>query len=190
MSKYINNYSLHTKPLRDLLRKDTHFTWDENHKLAFQKIKESLILRYFDPNLEIVVSVDASMNGLGACLLQQNLPVFYASKRLTDSQSSQAQITKELQAVYFGLTKFHDFVFGRQVIVETDHKPLISLVNKPLNKIPARLQRIMLHIQRYDFKLIYKRGKELILADSLSRACNSSTANEEYERYNMRSHRI
>lgn len=180
VSKYIPNYSQETKPLRDLLKKDVIFKWEEHHKAAFQRIvqtlRESPVLKYFDPSKKIVVSVDASKHGLGACLLQDNLPVSYASKALNETQINQAQITKELLAIWFGLFKFHEYVFARHVTVETDHKPLLSIVNKPLNKVPARLQRIRLTLQRYEFTLVYKPGKQLILADTLSRAClpNSS----------------
>lgn len=112
MSKYIPNYSEETQPLRDLLKKDVVFRWEDHHRNAFQKIKNSLVksqvLKFFNPAKNITVSVDASLNGLGACLLQDNLPVSYASKALNDSQKNQAQITKELLAIWFGLSKFHD----------------------------------------------------------------------------------
>lgn len=63
----------------------------------------------------------------------------------------------------------------KQVIVETDHKPLVSIFNKPLYKIPARLQRFMLRLQCYDFDVRYKPGKYLYVADTLSR--NASKKN-------------
>ena len=54
--------------------------------------------------------------------------------------------------------------------VESDHKPLENIYKKPLNQCPARIQRIRLRTQMYDIKVIYKPGKELFLADALSRA--------------------
>ena len=54
--------------------------------------------------------------------------------------------------------------------IETDHKPLITIVKKPLHAAPARLQRMLLQLQRYDLQFVYKKGKELFLADTLSRA--------------------
>lgn len=185
LSKYIPNFSEQTKPLRDLLKKETHFAWEQHHENAFDKIKDCLlnspVLRFFDPKKEIVVSVDASQNGLGACLMQDNQPIYYASKALTPSQTQQPQITKELLAIWFGLSKFHDYVFARHVIVETDHKPLLTLMKKPLNSTPARLQRILLSLQKYQFTLIYKKGKDLVIADTLSRACLPGTADNEFE---------
>ena len=141
-------------------------------------MSNSPVLQFFNSDKEILVSVDAS---LGACLMQDNRPVHYASKALTQSQSNQAQISKELMAIWFGLTEFHEYVFGRHVTVETDHKPLLALIKKPLNSAPARLQRLLLALQRYHFTLKYKRGKDLIIADALSRACRPETAGNKLE---------
>lgn len=49
-------------------------------------------------------------------------------------------------------------------------QPLVSIVRKPLNKAPSRLQRMLLKLQKYDLKLAYKKGSEMFLADTLSRA--------------------
>lgn len=69
----------------------------------------------------------------------------------------------------FGCTKFHQYIYGHHVTVETEHKPLVSLFKKPLYNVPARLQRIMLRLQPYDLNVIYKPGKYLYVADTLSR---------------------
>ena len=54
--------------------------------------------------------------------------------------------------------------------VETDHNPLEAITKKPLSMAPPRLQRMLLRLQRYDFTAKYKPGKEMVLADTLSRA--------------------
>ena len=56
------------------------------------------------------------------------------------------------------------------VAVETDHKPLEAIVRKALNSAPQRLQRMFLRLQRYNLEIRYKKGKEMFLADTLSRA--------------------
>lgn len=174
VSRFIKNFSDKTEPLRSLLKKENEFIWDEDKEKAFVDLKETLttnpVLQFFDINKQSVISVDSSKSGVGACLLQNNLPCAYASKALTDTQTRYAQIEKELYAVCFGLTKFYQYIFGRRVIVETDHQPLISIFKKPLNKCPARLQRMLLQLQKFDFELRYKPGKDLLLADALSRA--------------------
>lgn len=66
------------------------------------------------------MQADASKNGLGACLLQQERPVMYASRALTVSEQNYAQIEKELLAVLYAMRKFHQYVFGEIVQVQTD----------------------------------------------------------------------
>lgn len=75
-------------------------------------------------NKPVTLSVDASSEGLGAVLLQEGQPVAYGSRALTDSQKCYVQIEKELLAIVFGCEKFHQYLYGRKVHVESDHKPL------------------------------------------------------------------
>ena len=68
------------------------------------------------------------------------------------------------------LSKFHQYVYGVTVNVQSDHKPLENILRKPLGTAPSRLQRMLLQLQRYDLNVFYKPGKELLIADTLSRA--------------------
>ena len=77
---------------------------------------------------------------------------------------------KELLAVVFGLTRFHQYTFGRQVLVINDHKPLEAILKKPLYKAPRRLQNLMLQVLQYDAVFKYEKGETLHIADFLSRA--------------------
>lgn len=76
-------------------------------------------------------SVDASKGALGAVLLHDKQSVAYASASLTKSQQNYSQIEKELLSILFGCTKFHQYIYGMLVTIETDHKPLITLFKKP-----------------------------------------------------------
>lgn len=173
VSKFLPNFSKVTESMRQLLRNDTEFLWLDSQKRDFVKLKEMLtkapVLKYYDVNKDVVVSVDASSQGLGAVLLQDNLPVAYASKALTSSQKMWAQIEKELLAIVHGCQKFHQYVYGKTITVETDHKPLENIFKKPLNDTPLRLQRLRLSLQPYDIVVKYKPGKDLLVADALSR---------------------
>lgn len=70
----------------------------------------------------------------------------------------------------FACTKFRDYVYGKPVVVETDHQPLVTILKKPIHTAPAHLQRMLLQLQSYDITLVYKKGKLMYLADTLSRA--------------------
>ena len=70
----------------------------------------------------------------------------------------------------FGLEHNHKYTCGRKVILYTDHKPLVSISSNPLASAPKRLQRLLLRLQQYDAEIRYRPGREMYLADTLSRA--------------------
>ncbi len=128
------------------------------------------MLKYFDLKKVVILSVDASAEGLGAVLLQEGQPVAFGSRSLTECQKRYAQIEKELLAIVYGCEKFHKYIYGKTVQMETDHKPLETIFKKSLQKVPPRLQRMLMSLQLYDLHVSYKPGKELYIADTLSRA--------------------
>ena len=93
----------------------------------------------------------------------------YTSKAFTSSQRNYAQIEKELAAVVFGCQRFHQYVFGKEFLVESDHKPLQSILKKPLVQTPPRLQRMLLQLQKYSLQVKNKKGTEMYIPDALSR---------------------
>ena len=129
------------------------------------------MLRYYNLEEPVTIQCDALQSGLGAALLQNGQPIAYASRALTSAETRYAQIEKELLAIVFACEKFEPYVFGRYVVhVEMDHKPLEAIVRKPLNAAPQRLQRMLLRLQKYNLELKYKKGQDMFLADTLSRA--------------------
>ena len=175
ISKFIPHFSQVASPLRALLEKDAAWQWHHEHEQSLQQLKElatsAPVLAYFKPDRPIKLSVDASSKGLGAVILQDDHPIAYALKSLTKTQQQYAQIEKEMLAVVFGCTRFHDYIYGvNNVTVESDHKPLETILKKPLCQAPLRLQKMIMTIQKYSINVIYRPGKELVLADTLSRA--------------------
>ena len=89
-------------------------------------------------------------------------------------------LEKELLAIVFSSEKFHKYIYGKQDIkVDSDHKPLERIFQKELNDISLRMQRMRLKLQRYDLKVNYRPGRELLLADALSRAYIEETNTKE-----------
>lgn len=178
-----------TTPLRQLIKQDVEFIWNEEHDQAFEEVKHLLtnapVLSYFDPTKDTVLQCDASQTGLGACLLQEGHPVCYASRALTQTEERYAQIEKELLAVVFGMEKFETYTYGRKVVVESDHKPLEIICRKNLLSAPKRLQRMLLRLQKFDIEVVYTPGTQLYMADTLSRAYieNSRSVTEEQLEY-------
>lgn len=174
LASYLPNMSEKSINLRKLLKKGNLWCWEDIHTKEFNDLKHVVcnapILSYYDVRKPIVLTVDASKDAVGACLLQEGKPVAYASKSLTDTQKNWSQIEKELFAIWFGCSRFHQYVYGQVVTVESDHKPLITIFKKSLADIPNRLQRIMMKLQMYHLNVIFKSGKEMYISDTLSRA--------------------
>ena len=81
--------------------------------------------------------------------------------------------------VVFALNKFDQYVYGRPVTVQSDHKLLSAIASKSLRSAPKRLQGMMLKVQKYDVSIVYKPGGEMHLADTLSRAFLANTDNTQ-----------
>ena len=122
------------------------------------------------------LSSNASKDDLGAVIVQLHndkcLTIAYASRGMTSTNTYYAQLEKELLGIVFACERFHQYIFVATVEAETDHKPLISMFKEPLNDCPLRVQRLLLRVQRYDLAVIYTPGKQLAVADALSRAPN------------------
>jgi hypothetical protein len=150
VSKFIPNLSELNAPLRALKAKED-WHWGDAERQAYQRIKGSLssapVLNYFDVNKPVKLSVEASMKGLEAAILQNNGPIAYASRSLTPTEQRYAQIEKEMLAVVFGCSRFHKLIYGMSnVTIESDHKPLETLMRKPIHAAPMRIQRMMLKL--------------------------------------------
>lgn len=156
------------------MRKDSVWQWQHEHDTAVKKLKDALVtapvLKFFDLKKTVVVQADASKDGFGAWPMQDGHPIACASRALTDTEKNYAQIEKELLAIVFSAKRFHQYVYGVKVNVQSDHKPLETILRKPLGAAPSRLQQMLLQLQCYDLNVIYTPGKELLIADTLSRA--------------------
>ena len=173
LSPFIPSLSTHTAPLSELLKKDSEFMWNPTYKEAFNQIKKLVCtgttLHYFDIWKPVTVQVDASKKGLEAALLQEGHPVAFASKALTPTEQQYVNIECEMLGCIFRAKWFHTYVFGCTLTIESDHKPLKQINLKNLADTPAQLQQMLLRLQNYDVTIKYHPGKEMLVADALSR---------------------
>lgn len=175
LSKFCKNLSEEVLPLRELTKQDVEFIWADAQETAFQSAKNLIasntVLRYYDVNKPVTLQVDASEEAIGGALIQDGQPVCFTSHTLDSTERNYAQIEKECLAIVTCMNKWHHYLFGKKdILVHTDHQPLETIFKKPLCKAPRRLQRMMLKLQQYCFTVQYKRGKEMYIADTLSRA--------------------
>ncbi|XP_065196547.1 uncharacterized protein K02A2.6-like [Sycon ciliatum] len=185
VARFIPELATISAPLRQLLHTDTDWFWDSPQQDAFRRLKELVVsapcLVHYDPKRPIMVSADASSYGIGGVLLQKHdgdwRPVAYASRSLTKTEQGYAQIEKECLAAVWTCERLDQYLFGApRFIVQTDHKPLVPLINtRDLDKVPIRCQRMLLRFLRYEVQAIHVPGKDLVVADTLSRAPASAS---------------
>ena len=96
---FIHGLSTLTAPLQELLKKDADFIWNASYETAFEQVKQAVVsdttLRYFNPLLPVTIQVNASQVGLGTALLQNNKPIAFTSKALTDTEHRYANIERD-----------------------------------------------------------------------------------------------
>ena len=173
LAKFLPNMSDVSALLRQLLHKEVEWHWENEEKKSFQTLKKMCtnapVLAYFDETKPIVLTVDSISKGLGAAIIQDGKQIAYASSALSETQQRYSQIEKETLAIVFGCKKFHQYIYGQKVVVESDHKPLQSIFKKGIHEMPARLQNFLFQLQKYDLDIVFKPGKTMFLADYLSR---------------------
>ena len=103
----------------------------------------------------------------------------FASRALSDPETRYAQIEKEALALVYACEKFSDYVLGKNILLETDHKPLVPLLgNKSLDALPSRVLRFRIPLMRFQYSISHVPGKTFYIPDILSRApLNTPDAN-------------
>ena len=148
MINYLSKFSAHlselAEPIRNLAKERVPFNWGPEHDEAFSLIKKEVtaapILAYYNPKKLTVLQTDASCKRLGACLLQNEKLVYFASKALTETQKGYVAIELESLVVAWAMEKFHHFLYRNQFTLETDQKPLEAILSKSLNQATPQLQ--------------------------------------------------
>ena len=88
---------------------------------------------------------------------------------MTNTETRYAQIKKEALAITWACEKFSQYILGKRILLETDHKPLVPLFSyKHLDNLPPRVLRFCLRLMRFDYQISHVPGKYLYTADALS----------------------
>lgn len=174
--EYIPRSAIILNPLHKLLRKNEKFVWTIDCENSFNAIKKLLcsqpILQIFDRDLPIKIFTDASLEGIGAILKQEQIdgkdkPVAYFSKKLSETQKRKKAIYLECLAIKEAITYWQHWLLGRKFTIFSDHKPLENLNIKA--RTDEELGELAYYLSQYNFEIKYIPGKDNIEADSLSR---------------------
>ena len=151
--------------------------WDREQQEAFEQIKTKLttppVLAYPDFDKPFVLHTDASRNGLGAVLYQEDehgklRVIAYGSRSLSKSESNYSAHKLEFLALKWAVTsKFSYYLRNQTFKVYTDHNPLVYLTTTA--KLDALGHRWLADLSSYHFEVFYKPGKLNSDADGLSR---------------------
>ena len=174
---FLNRYSPRLaelcSPLRSLILKDAHYKILQEHRRAFMDIKSEfrnrITLPYFDRDKRTILQTDASKKGFGAVILQDDKPVYFASRSLTPAERNYQNLERECMAAIWGMEKFHFFLYGKEFLLQTDQKPLTAIFKKHLIDVSPRIQRIAIRAWTYIFTTEWIKGKDNQVANGLSR---------------------
>jgi hypothetical protein len=188
--RFISDVSKRAAPLFQLLRKECTFAWTSECEVAFNFLKQSLttspVLLIPDPDKPFRIECDSSDYAIGAVLTQKEekskkwLPVAYLSRSLDSAERNYPIQEKELLALISALRKWRHYIFGYEVQVSTDHQSLVSYFNH--KNLSGRKARWMIELSEYPVNIVYRKGCDNLIADTLSRrpdllvaSMNSST---------------
>lgn len=186
----LNYYRRHIKhaattqaPLNELLKDSRKndkrpITWTTTSHDAFQQCKKDLaqatLLAHPRENTPLILHTDASETAVGASLQQecgqQILPIAFFSKKLSQAQQKYSAYDRELLAVYESVKYFKEILQGQEVIIKTDHKPLIYAFKQRSDKATPRQARQLDLIAQFSTNIKHISGTDNIVADTLSRA--------------------
>ncbi|GJU99408.1 putative reverse transcriptase domain-containing protein [Tanacetum coccineum] len=174
MIEAVKNWASPTTPteIRQFLGlKNKKYIWGKDQETAFQLLKQKLcktsILALPEGNDDFVVYCDASLQGLGAILMQREKVIAYASRQLKPHEENYTTHDLELGAVVFALKIWRHYLYGTKCTVFTDHKSLQHILDqKELNMRQRRWLELLID---YDCEICYHPRKANVMADALSR---------------------
>jgi hypothetical protein len=179
---FIPNFSLKTRPLTLLTKKDNVFHWGEEQASAFENIKEEIIknatLFTFNPEWKTILRTDASNYGIAGVLLQvdpdtsEEKVIGYYSKTLTDVEQRWSTVELEAYASLMSIKHFQSYLLGHHFLLETDSKnnSYIETCNN------GKVWRWRIYLQQFHYDVHHIKGSTNVIADYLSRATSTDTA--------------
>eukprot|EP00253_Pinus_taeda_P015117 PITA_15117 len=168
--KFVKNYGRIAAPLTTLLKKD-EFSWTPEETKAFEHLKEAMcqapVLAMPNFTKTFIVECDASGNGIGVILMQEERPIAFKIRPIKGKYLHKAIYEKEMLEILHTLKKWRPYLMGRHFKVKTDHDSLQYFLEKRLSS--EEQQKRVTKMLGYDFEIIHKKRKKNVVADALSR---------------------
>jgi hypothetical protein len=168
--KFVKNYGKIAAPLTALL-KNNSFTWTPAVAQAFQTLKMSMcttpVLALPDFTKTFVLECDASEKGIGVVLMQEGRPLAFTSKQLSEKNLGKPIYEKEMLAILHAVELWRPYLLGQRFQIKTDHQSLKYFLEQHISS--QEQQKWVTKLFGYDYEIIYKKGKDNVVADALSR---------------------
>jgi hypothetical protein len=121
--RFIEGFSKIARPMTKLLKKEKKFNWTESCEKSFQELKRRLttapVLTLPDIQRDFVVYCDASRQGLGCVLMQDEKVVVYASRQLKPHEQNYPTHDLEFAAVVHALKIWRHYLIGNKCEIQT-----------------------------------------------------------------------
>jgi hypothetical protein len=167
--KFVKNYGKIATPLTSLL-KNNSFTWTSAATQAFQTLKmamcTTLVLDLPDFTKTFVLECDASGKGISAVLMQESRPLAFTSKQLSERNLGKPIYEKEMLVILHVVDLWRPYLLGQHFQIKTDHQSLKYFMEQRISS--PEQQKWVTKLFGYDYEIIYKKGKDNVVADALS----------------------
>jgi hypothetical protein len=168
--KFVKNYEKIVAPLTSLLKKNS-FTWTPATAQAFQTLKmamcTTLVLALPNFTKTFVLEFDASRKGIGVVLMQEGRPLAFTSKQLSERNLGKPIYEKEMLAIMHAIDLWCPYLLGKCFQIKTDHQSLKYFLEQCISS--PKQQKWVTNLSGYDYEIIYKKGKDNVVVDALSR---------------------
>lgn len=144
---------------------------DEEAQQAFEHLTQAMattpVLALPDFNKPFLIETDACDQGVGAVLMLRDRPVAFFNKALTEQHKHLSIYEKEFLALIMAVDKWRQYLQNQEFVIRTYHKSLTYLMEQNLH---SNMQKTaMSRMMGLKFRLEYRKGKENVAADALSR---------------------
>ncbi|KAK1602025.1 hypothetical protein QYE76_027130 [Lolium multiflorum] len=169
--RFVKDFSTIACPLNELTKKNVPFVWGKAQQKAFDELKKRLteapLLALPDFAKTFEIECDASGLGIGGVLMQNGKPVAYYSEKLDGARLNYPIYDKELYALVRVLEVWQHYLWPKEFVIHSDHESLKYL--KSQHNLNKRHAKWVEFIESFPYVIKYKKGKENVVADALSR---------------------